>query len=224
MRSKHHLTGLRSMSPLLIGAFVMLLLSSCGKKSRVSLPHPVRQGETQTGIASWYGDPYHGRRAANGEVYDMFMFTAAHRTWPFDTFVRVTNLTNNKEVDVRITDRGPFVDDRIIDLSRAAAEKIDMIGPGIVKVKLRVLNPSEADPSTLPAGSFAVQAASFRDRDRAEQLCASLEKKFGSARITMSEGSSLWRVLIGRESTRARAQQLAERVRREVPDAIVVRE
>lgn len=224
MRSKHHLTGLRSMLPLLIAVLLAILLTACGKKPRVALPHPVRPGETETGIASWYGDPYHGRRAANGEIYDMYLFTAAHRTWPFDTFVRVTNLTNNKHVDVRITDRGPFVDGRIIDLSRAAAEKIDMIGPGILKVKLKVITASDADASARPTGSFAVQAGAFRDRKRADELCASLGRTFPTARITTKEGSALWRVLVGHESAYDRALELATRVRREVPDAIVVRE
>ena len=92
---------------------------------------------TETGIASWYGHPYHGRIAANGERYDMEQLTAAHRTLPFDTWVRVVNLLNEKAVDVRITDRGPFVDGRIIDLSRAAARAIDVIGPGTAKVRWR---------------------------------------------------------------------------------------
>ena len=224
MRSMHHLTGLRSILPLLAAALAALPLSSCGKKPRVAVPHPVRPGETQTGIASWYGDPYHGRRAANGEVYDMYQLTAAHRTWPFDTFVRVTNLTNSKQVDVRITDRGPFVDNRIIDLSRTAAEKIDMIGPGIAKVKLKVLEPSKADSSTRPAGSFAVQAGAFRDRERADRLCAVLDRKYGGARVSAAEGTTLWRVLVGSEPAYDRAQQLANRIRRDIPDAIVVRE
>jgi rare lipoprotein A len=103
---------------------------------------PARIGETQTGIASWYGVPYNGRRAANGEVYDMEKLTAAHRTLPFDTWVEVTNLTNNKRVDVRITDRGPFVNGRIIDLSLAAAREIDLVTAGIVRVRIKVIRKS----------------------------------------------------------------------------------
>ncbi len=116
-----------------------MFAASCGKKSRVSTPRMPRVGETQTGIASWYGVPYHGRRAANGEVFDMNKLTAAHRKYPFDTVVRVQNLGNRKEVDVRITDRGPFVRGRIIDLSRAAADRIDMLNLGVTKVKLKVV-------------------------------------------------------------------------------------
>ncbi len=93
----------------------------------------------QTGIASWYGNPFHGRQTANGEIYDMNKLTAAHKKLPFNTKVRVTNLTNGKSVIVRINDRGPFVKGRIIDLSRKAARRIDMIGPGTAKVQLDIL-------------------------------------------------------------------------------------
>jgi rare lipoprotein A len=99
--------------------------------------------ETETGIASWYGYPYHGRKAADGEIYDMEALVAAHRTLPFNTWVRVVNLRNDKVVDVRIIDRGPFIDGRIIDLSRAAAREIDLIGPGIGPVRIEVVH----DPS-----------------------------------------------------------------------------
>jgi rare lipoprotein A len=100
---------------------------------------PARIGQTETGIASWYGAPYNGRRTASGEVYDMEQFTAAHRSLPFDTWVEITNLANKKRVDVRITDRGPYVDGRIIDLSLAAAREIDMVQAGIVRVKIKVI-------------------------------------------------------------------------------------
>jgi rare lipoprotein A len=114
-------------------------LSGCGGKKRAHLPAAARVGSTQTGIASWYGYPYHGRRAADGEIYDMEKMTAAHRTLPFGTWVRVKNLDNNKTVDVRITDRGPFVRGRILDLSHAAAMAIEMVGPGTAKVKITVV-------------------------------------------------------------------------------------
>ena len=119
-----------------------LLLSGCGTKHHVARALPaapsLRSGET--GLASWYGYPYHGRAAANGEIYDMEKCTAAHRTLPFGTWVRVTNLANDKSVDVRIIDRGPFVAGRIIDLSRAAAEVIDMIKAGIARVRLDIVS------------------------------------------------------------------------------------
>jgi rare lipoprotein A len=125
--------------------------ASCGKRhARVAKPNPptavAKVGDEETGIASWYGVPYHGRRTASGEVYDMEKMTAAHRRLPFQTWVEVTNLENGKRVDVRITDRGPFIDGRIIDLSHKAADQIAMLGPGIVKVRLRVIPPPPSEP------------------------------------------------------------------------------
>ncbi|HSC44817.1 MAG TPA: septal ring lytic transglycosylase RlpA family protein, partial [Candidatus Acidoferrum sp.] len=120
---------------------------------------PVAPGYMEEGNASWYGAPFHGRRASNGEIYDMNKLTAAHRTMAFNTMVRVTNLTNGKTVVVRITDRGPFIENRIIDLSRAAAETIESIGPGVVPVRLEVV--SGNDPF---GGYFTVQVGAFKER------------------------------------------------------------
>ncbi len=120
----------------------LVLLTGCAKKTAAHAPtavKPARIGETETGIASWYGIPYDGRRAADGEIFDMRQLTAAHRSLPFDTWVEVTNLENKKKVDVRITDRGPFIKGRIIDLSLAAAREIDMVQAGIVRVKIKVI-------------------------------------------------------------------------------------
>src|SRR5580658_2947053 len=111
-----------------------LALIGCGRKQpRVAMPPPAppapAAGTTERGVASWYGKPYDGRAAADGEIYNMERLVAAHRTLPFQTMVRVRNLANDKTVDVRIIDRGPFVGGRIIDLSHAAAAAIGMIGP-----------------------------------------------------------------------------------------------
>jgi rare lipoprotein A len=125
------------------------LVTGCARKTSARVPASVKPasiGETETGIASWYGLPYHGRRSANGEVFDMEQLTAAHRTFPFDTWVEVTNLENQKHIDVRITDRGPFVKGRIIDLSLAAAREIDMVQAGIVKVRIKVIPKPIPDP------------------------------------------------------------------------------
>ena len=118
-------------------------LSACGRKA----PRPrtpttakaVKKGWTQEGIASWYGAPYHGRKTASGEVYNMYQMTAAHQSLPFGVVVEVRNKTNAQKVEVRVNDRGPFVKGRIIDLSRAAAEAISMIGPGTAPVKIKVI-------------------------------------------------------------------------------------
>ena len=125
--------------------FVLLAFSVCGsvgcarRSARVQPPAaPARVGSIETGVASWYGVPYHGRRAASGEVYDMQQLTAAHRTLPFQTWVEVTNLSNGKQVEVRINDRGPFAKGRILDLSQAAARDIDMLRAGTARVRLKV--------------------------------------------------------------------------------------
>jgi len=202
---------------------IALALSSCAKKHPATraLPAPPQIPSVETGLASWYGHPYHGRPAADGEIYDMESFTAAHRTLPFGTHVRVTNLGNQKTVDVRINDRGPFIDGRIIDLSHAAAVAIDLVGPGIAQVRLDILSAPELSPLD---SLFAVQAGAFLDKSRAERLCASLDREYGPARLVMRDGSPwLWRVLVGSEPTEDAAKALASRIRHEVGNAFVVR-
>ncbi|ADI15441.1 rare lipoprotein A [Truepera radiovictrix DSM 17093] len=134
------------MRPLLLLA---LCLTACA-------PALSRVPNAAEGIASWYGPGFEGRLTANGEVFDSSLLTAAHQTLPFDTLVRVTNLNNGLAVVVRINDRGPFVGGRIIDLSRAAAERIDMIGSGTAPVRLELL-------SDMPAASWRVQMSSEVD-------------------------------------------------------------
>lgn len=132
-------------------ALLFALCIGCGgTRTRAHVPPPpARIGLTETGIASWYGIPYNGRRAASGEIFDMEQLTAAHRTLPFNTWIEVTNLTNGKQVDVRITDRGPFLKGRIVDLSLRAAREIDMIREGIVRVRIKVIAPP-VGPTTGP--------------------------------------------------------------------------
>jgi rare lipoprotein A len=132
-------------------ALAATFIAGCGHRAaRVKVPiAPARIGSTETGVASWYGVPYDGRRAASGEIYDMRQLTAAHRQLPFQTWVEVTNLSNGKQVDVRINDRGPFVKGRIVDLSQAAARDIDMLRAGTARVRLRVIPPPRT-PATIP--------------------------------------------------------------------------
>lgn len=166
----------------------------------------------ETGIASWYGHPYHGRIAANGERYDMEQMTAAHRTLPFDTWVHVINLLNQKAVDVRITDRGPFIDGRVIDLSHAAAKAIEMIGPGTAQVRLEI----SAMPESTRTGVYAVQVGAFRDKSNAERERARMAARYGAARIVLREGTpSLWRVLVGAETSEEGADALRLKIRDE---------
>lgn len=153
----------------------------------------------------------------------MEKLTAAHRTLPFETWVRVKNLTNDKTVDVRITDRGPFIDNRVIDLSKAAARAIDMIGPGLARVELRIIAP----PPTAelpPADAFAVQVGAFKERANADRVRSDMETRYGAARIVERAGSvTLYRVLVGSEATLADAEALASRIEAEGTPAVVVR-
>src|SRR5438132_3604368 len=169
----------------------MVLSAGCGRRTTARLPAPARVGSTETGMASWYGVPYHGRPSASGEIFDMEKLTAAHRALPFQTWVEVTNLSNGKQVNVRITDRGPFVHGRIIDVSMAAARQLDMVRSGTARVKLKVIAapvnqppvnelPAKASPANtldspqITTGEYAVQAGAFSDPVRAEIFRQSL--------------------------------------------------
>jgi len=167
----------------------------------------VPPGYMEEGNASWYGAPFHGRRASNGEIYDMNKLTAAHRTMAFNTMVRVTNLTNGKNVVVRITDRGPFIENRIIDLSRAAAETIESIGPGVVPVRLEVI--SGNDPF---GGYFTVQVGAFRERGNADRLRERLNALYPPATlqpVALDDGM-FYRVRVGKISGEQAAQKFAD--------------
>lgn len=231
--------------PLLAAPFaalaLSLLFSGCVKKKRApAAPAVPPIGWTERGIASWYGHPYHGRRAANGEIYDMEALTAAHRTLPFGAVVRVWNLDSGKQVTVRITDRGPFVEGRIIDLSRAAARAVQMIGPGTARVSIQLLayGPPRLDapagngpPAKTPTAeadpreaAFAVQVGAFLDRGRAEKLKRSLEQNHHPVVIVPREGErTQWRVLVGRLPGEEEARALAEQLRVRTGAAFVVR-
>jgi rare lipoprotein A len=203
-----------------------IALTGCAGKKRPAPVTPARIGSAESGLASWYGNPYHGRRAANGEIYDMEKMTAAHRTLPFGTWVEVRNLANGKSARVRITDRGPFVDGRIIDLSRAAAREIEMIGPGVVRVRLTVIRPPE-DLAPASAGAYGVQVGAFTDRANAERLQSEMEKRYGKSRIVARDTQPRqWRVVVGSESAEEAASALAARIRQDrqdAPEAFVVR-
>jgi rare lipoprotein A len=170
-------------------------------------PAPIVQGEE--GLASWYGRPYHGRRTASGEIYNMYAMTAAHRTLPFGTQVRVHDLENGRAVTVRINDRGPFVEGRIIDLSYAAARAVQM--PGVARVRLEILGLG-ASPA---AGVFAVQVGAFRDRDNAERLKARIEALYGPVVIEgFDRGDDyFYRVRVGQVSSEDAARDLAQKLR-----------
>lgn len=202
-----------------------LCANGCAKKrtskapARVP-PQAIPRGTVETGIASWYGNPYHGRRTANGEVYDMEQMTAAHRTLPFNTQVRVTNLGNRKSVEVRITDRGPFIDGRIIDLSRVAARTIDMIGPGTARVRVETLGAARLAGD----GPYGVQAGVFGSRESAERMKRSLEKQMKPVKVVERRGSPrTYRVIVGKKKTAEEAEALAAQLRGDNAGVFVVR-
>jgi rare lipoprotein A len=182
--------------------------STAAASSKHNMPAPA--GYTEEGNASWYGVPFHGRRASNGEIYDMYKLTAAHRTLPFETMVRVTNTNNGKSTVVRITDRGPFVDNRIIDLSLAAAREVDSIGPGVVPVRVEVLSPG-IDPTV---GFFTVQVGAFRDRSNAERLRNRLNVAYSPIFIQLYESPDgvFYRVRVGKISGEDAAHQFGEQL------------
>jgi len=153
----------------------MLILSSC-----VTTRPPVSRN-THKGMASWYGPDFHGKSTSSKEIFNMHEMTAAHKTLPFNTYVMVTNLNNGKSVIVRINDRGPFVKGRIIDLSYAAAKVIDMIGQGIVPVRIEILEGKSY--KKLPQ-KFSIQVGSFIIRDNASNLKKLLQKKYKNIYIS----------------------------------------
>jgi rare lipoprotein A len=184
--------------------------SSPAKSSRhpKTPPAPAPAGYSEEGNASWYGDPFHGRHAANGEIYDMYKLTAAHRTLPFETMVRVTNLNNGKSTVVRITDRGPFVGNRILDLSLAGAREIDSVGPGVVPIRLEVLG--NVDPKL---GFFTVQVGAFRDRANAEHLRDRLSPTYSPIFIQQfaaADSGTFYRVRVGKISGEDAARDYAD--------------
>ncbi len=213
----------------------MALAAGCAKKhpgarAARSAPAAVKPAPPMTreqvasfdgteGIASWYGVPYDGRAAADGEIYHMEQLVAAHRTLPFGTRVKVTNLSNGQSVEVRVIDRGPFVEGRIIDLSKEAAREIGMLGPGTAKVRLNVLSaPADAGPSL-----FAVQVGAFQDKGRAERMRAKMESEYGAARLQERQSDPvMWRVLVGEARNMDEAYTLASRLRVETGQAFVV--
>ena len=207
-------------------SLTFLWAMGCGGARQTKISYPIaRVGAVEEGIASWYGEPYHGRRAANGEVYDMEQMTAAHPSLPFETWVSVRNVGNRQSAQVRITDRGPFVKGRIIDLSRAAAREIDLIRLGVAKVKLTVIE----QPRRYGRGKeFTVQVSSARTRQNAEQLERQLRKRYDQVTIryrpSIANGNTpeSWRILVGRVKDIKQAQRTLVEVRPKFPNSFVV--
>ena len=190
------------------------------------------KGYRKRGIASWYGRKFHGRRTSNGETYDMYSMTAAHKTLPLPTYVRVTNLKNRRSIIVRVNDRGPFVENRIIDLSFAAAEKLDMVRAGTALVEVVAVQPGVAVPDEKFETRYAgvsdwqdeshlrdriyIQLGAFSVRRNAEQLIQRLLiANFGDTGIQSVEegGQMIHRVRIGPLHTVAATDKVTARLR-----------
>lgn len=174
-------------------------------------------GYVEQGVASWYGPDFHGKNTSTGEPYDMYAMTAAHPTLPLPAYVRVTNLQNGRSVVVRVNDRGPFKKNRIIDLSYAAALRLDMIRDGTALVEVRAVGPGSAAPAAPAAvGGFYAQAGAFGEEANARRLTARLSAAGLPGVQTVPAtvgGRALHRVRVGPVSTVEEFDALIERLR-----------
>jgi rare lipoprotein A len=201
--------------------------------------YPIRSsaGFVQRGFASWYGGKFHGRLTSNGERYNMYGRTAAHKTLPFDTYVRVTNLNNGRKTLVRINDRGPFVHGRIIDLTYTAAHELDMLEDGVVEVKIEALGYAHRKrkagkwvqvyekPATYTEGDFTIQVGAFAVRENALRLHASLSRKYRETSVMVFDRGDerFYRVRVGRYSRLDHAEAGAKRLQQQgFPNAFAV--
>ena len=203
---------------------VSTLASACASRSPARpAPHgPPAPGWTEQGVASWYGgrDGFEGKPTASGEIYDSSLLTAAHRELPLGSIVDVTNLDNGSTVRVRINDRGPFIAGRVIDLSRAAAREIGLLGPGVGPVRLTVVTPGAVQEIVSPSGRWAVQVGSFADLLRAERHA---ERLRGTGRTVFLEPyRGLSRVKVGPFDGRRDADHELETLEDEGFEGIVV--
>jgi rare lipoprotein A len=204
-----------SLPTLLIIVFFLITACSPGRRvvyERRTLPperREIRKGEVQYGIASWYGADFHGRRTSSGEVYDMYQLTCAHQTLPLGTMVMVTNLENGSSLELKVNDRGPFVKDRIIDVSYAAARMLGMWEKGTASVKVEVIGSA---PELVQR--FTLQVGSFVDETNAQRLAEQLRKNFDNVSVTTLETQTqkYHRVRVGQFDTRESALITAERL------------
>ena len=197
--------------------FSAILISACGvtKRGTGFADYSSENAEAiETGVSSWYGPNFHGKLTANGETYDMDGVTAAHRTLPFGTILLVENLDNGKTVQVRINDRGPYAKDRIIDLSRGAAEQIDMIGPGTARVRLYLLEGDLENSriTDIKVPTYTVQLGSYQYKEEAEKHAAEIE---GSRVEKINvRGQNFFRVYFGRYTDPDKAKEEMSRLNR----------
>lgn len=188
-------------------------------------PLPSAEGYEEECIASWYGPGFHGKEAASGEIYDMYEYTAAHKLLPIGTYVLVTNLENKKQLVVRINDRGPFVEDRCIDLSYASAKALGMVGKGLSKVKIVALSEGERignqivyrNKPNIRFNSFYLQVGAFKNYSNALSLKIKLEKEFERVEIEpyYKSGTTFYRVQVYLTDELFSAFKLSEDLKRQ---------
>lgn len=181
-------------------------------------------GYREEGIASWYGPSFHGKKTANGETYNMRSMTAAHKILPFGTTLRVTNLDNNRSITVRVNDRGPFVANRIIDLSRAGAEQLDMVGPGTARVRLESVGTIPGQKGNDLMGRFYVQVGAFARKDNAHVLARQVQQKGRPVRIIFVPDINFHRVQVGPYMSLSKAEAASDALQSDFPDNFVVAE
>lgn len=189
--------------------------------SPAAVPERVAVGQIyrETGVASWYGKEFHGRKTASGEIFDMYGISAAHRILPLGTAIRVTNLDNFKSIKVKVTDRGPFIRSRVLELSYGAARELGFAAQGTARVKIETLEPFH------DTALFTVQAAVFADEENAKLLKERLSKKFEVIYIVpfMSNLGTFYRVRVGSYGTEEKAELVAGKLTLEGLEPIAVR-
>ncbi|BAV91950.1 septal ring lytic transglycosylase RlpA family protein [Candidatus Desulfovibrio trichonymphae] len=223
----------------LVTMLCAVVLTGCGgrgswRKGRVpgSKPYTVRgktyhplksaHGFVEEGTASWYGPGFHGKTTASGERYNQYAMTAAHKILPLGTKVRVTNLANRRAVLVEINDRGPFVEDRVIDLSRTAATRLEMMGKGTARVRVQSLDViAQLREDGAMKGEFYVQVGAFADKENAWKLISILMQSGHKGRLQFGS-NNLWNVQVGPWQNSASAQQMLGAFRTLYPHAFVV--
>ncbi|MEM9594817.1 MAG: septal ring lytic transglycosylase RlpA family protein [Acidobacteriota bacterium] len=208
----------RTLFAVRLALLVALCLAAVGcATNRFDRP---RAGSVQRGVASWYGEPFHGRATASGEIYDMHGLTAAHRELPLGSVVHVTNLDNGREVTVRVNDRGPFIRGRILDLSYGAAKKVGMIGPGTARVEIEVLSIGGGPSGPNMATRFTVQVGAYRERANADALLAELLRVRDDASLVTS--GAIHRIRVGDFRRRGDAEKVRKSLRRRGYDAVII--
>lgn len=220
-------------------AILAFFLTACGTKTswqkggqpgtkpykvlgKTYYPLKSAHGFIEEGVASWYGPGFHGKSTSSGEPYNQYAMTAAHKILPLGTDVRVTHLGNGRSIIVRINDRGPFVDDRVIDLSRAAATRLEMMGTGTARVRVQSLgNLAQVASDGAIKGDFYAQVGAFGKKENAQKLIAALSKAGNRGRLIFGN-NNMWNVQVGPWSNSEIAQQKLEVLRTIYPRAFIV--